>query len=92
MRLFFDVERLHDYVFMMVLVEYRDDSGTTKLMTTEQNKVKRRKHIILRAQIVDFYNVAQAPSITPPTVAASADKRGAEMWKKWPLAIAPLLQ
>ena len=52
MRLFFDVERLHDYVFMMVLVEYRDDSGTTKLMTTEQNEVKRRKRIKLRAQIV----------------------------------------
>ena len=92
MRLFFDAERLHDYVFMMVLVEYRDDSGTTKLMTTEQNKVKRRKHIKLCAQLVDFYNVAQAPSITPPTVAASADKRGAEIWKKWPFAIAPLLQ
>jgi hypothetical protein len=75
----------------MGLVQYRDHPGKTTLMTTEQNKVQGRKHIKPCAQIVYFYNVAQAPSITPPTVAARADKRGAETWKRWPLATAPFL-
>lgn len=37
-------------------------------------------------QIIHFYNATQAPSITPPTVAARADNRGAETWKRWSLA------
>lgn len=44
-----------------------------------------------RAQIIHLYNVAQAPSITPPTVAASAENRGAETWKRWTFATAPFL-
>jgi len=34
------------------------------------------------------HTVAQAPIITPPTVAASAVSKGAEIWKRWTFATA----